>query len=286
MTKWVPLRRKDFSFFKNPLDIISYIRNRVVNFNESYDVGVFGKKGSGKSTMALSYCKRYCDRFDVSKHVAFSINEWIDKSKGLKRGDIVMCDEMGTRQFGSSHKWQSTENQGMSDIVQLNRTDGISMIGTSLDEMRITNRVRSTYSVLLHAEEKTKIPVFERDENNKIVKKDGKPIIKEYYLAIKCILRFRKADLFNQNSGNDYLVYPRNGPRCVIKRILLFHPPNDIFEEYSKQRDQLKQKLVDEQRESAARQAQKNMRLEDPEAAEAMNDALLKALRNGRAAKK
>lgn len=278
MTRWVPLRRKDFSF-KPMLDVISYIRHRVTNFNESYDFLATGPKGSGKSTMALSICFRYNPKFDVKQHVAFSVNEWLDKSKKLHRGDIVMCDEMGTRQFGSSHKWMSQENQELSDIVQLNRTDGIAMIGTTLDEMRVTNRVRSTYSVYVHAEEKVKIPYYEKNEN-------GDRALAGYYLAIRCLIRFRKTDLFNQNSGNDYLVYPRNGPKCVIKRVLLFHPPTDVFDEYSKQRDALKQRMVEEQRARSAEQTLNAERRVSPKTADAIDDAMVKALLNGRGRKK
>lgn len=278
MTRWVPLRRKDFSF--NPvLDVISFIRHRVTNYNESYDFLATGPKGSGKSTMALSICYRYNPNFDVKKHVAFSVQEWLEKSKTLKRGDIVMCDEMGTRQFGSSHKWMSQENQELSDIVQLNRTDGISMIGTTLDEMRVTNRVRSTYSVYVHSEEKVKVPHYEKNEN-------GERIFKGYYLAIRCLIRFRKTDLFNQNGGNDYLIYPRNGPKCIIKRVLLFHPPNEIFEEYSKQRDALKQKMVEEQRAKSAEQTLIGERKQGTRTEDAIDDALMKALSNGRRRKK
>lgn len=124
----------------------------------------------------------------------------------------------------------------MSDDVQVNRTDGQIFIGTTPNQMRVTNRVRDLFSVDVYPEKKIRVPRFDRS---------GKT--DHYDLAIQCILRISQEDPFNQNGGNDFWVYPRYAANGVIKRIILYHPPQEMYDEYARRRQQ----LVDEIRETA-----------------------------------
>lgn len=235
MTDWTPLFYEDYAF-KKDVDILDVIRRRVVDYNESFDFKITGKRGKGKSTVALSLGLRLDPNFSVSKNVGFTAEEWLEKAAHLKRGAAFVADEMGTRKSGSSHKWMSQENQELSDDTQLNRTDGVIFIATTPDQMRITNRVRDLFSVDVYPERKLKIPRFDAAGN-----------LDHYDLAIRCILRITQEDPFGQNGGNDFLVYPRYAPHGVIKRVILYHPPEDVYNEYAKGR----QHLLDELRETA-----------------------------------
>lgn len=232
MEKWVPFHHSDFSF-NNAVDILDYIRHRTVKFNESWDIKVIAKKGKGKSTIAIAAAMRLDPNFDVNENIAFTATEWLEKSSKLGRGAAIVMDEMGTQRFASSHKWQSADNQDFSDTVQLNRTDGQIYIATTLDTMRLTNRVRETFPVFIYPEKKivVKRPFFNSET--------GKTEIKSY-LAIRCILRIAKEDLFFQNGGREMWSYPRYAPGGIIKRIILYHPPVEVFNQYSKRRDNLK----------------------------------------------
>ena len=231
---WVPFHHQDYSF-KGAVDIFDYIRHRVVNFNEALDIKIISKKGKGKSTVALSMAMRLDPNFDVEKNIAFTAEEWLLKSAELKRGSVVLMEEIGTQRFASSHKWQSSDNQDFSDTVQLNRTDGQIYIATSVDEQRITNRVRDTFPVLIYPEKKITV-------RKKVTDSDGNVQVKSF-LAVQCILRFAKEDIFYQNGGRDLLIYPRYAPGGVIKRVILYHPPKDVFDRYSEMRNALKEEL-------------------------------------------
>lgn len=230
---WVPVHHADYHF-KNSLDPIDYLRHRIVNYNESYDVKIVSKdKGKGKSSVALAFCLRFDKNFKVSENVSFTSVDWIQISGKKGRGSAIMMDELGTRVFASSHRWQSDENQAMSDTIQVNRTDGQIFVATTLDEMRMTNRIRDTFPVYIYPERKIKVRrSVKNPETGKIETKT--------YLAIRCIMRIAREDIFFQNSGRDLLVYPRYTPGGVIKRIILYAPPEEIFKEYSEMRDKLK----------------------------------------------
>lgn len=232
---WKPFHESDFSF-KNPVDIFDYIVHRTTVFGESWDIKIVSRKGLGKSTVALAVGKRCDKNFTVAKNVSLTAQQWLLKSASLGRGAALIMDEIGTKRFASSHKWHSEENQDFSDDMQLNRTDGQIYIATTLDDMRITNRVRDTFPVYIYPERK--ITVRKKVTNPET----GKIEIKKY-LAIRCIVRIAKSDLFNQNSGKDFWSYPRYCDGGVIKRVILYHPPEDVFEEYMTLRNELKNKL-------------------------------------------
>ena len=228
MEKWSPYHYSDFSFNQS-IDFIDFIRHRVVDFNESWDIKIADQKGRGKSTVALALGMRLDPAFSVDRNVAFTVEQWFEKSTTLPRGSVIVGDELGTQKFGSSHKWQSSDNQDFADIIQTGRTDGHINIFTTLDDMRMVNRVRDTFKVSVIPEKKL---------SN--LETGGRG------LGIQCILRVSNPDIFGTNGGYDYNVYPRYSPGGTIKRFVLYHPPADVFKRYASLRTELVSKIKDD----------------------------------------
>ena len=225
---WTPYHYEDYSFNQN-IDFIDYVRHRVVDFNESWDWKIADQKGKGKSTTALALAMRLDPNFSVDRNVAFTVEQWFEKSTTLPRGSVIVGDELGTQKFGSSHKWQSADNQDFADIIQTGRTDGHINIFTTLDDMRMTNRVRDTFKVSVIPERK--LSNFETGGRG---------------LGIQCILRVTNPDIFGTNGGRDYLVYPRYAPGGTVKRFVLYHPPEEVFRRYALLRNELKNQIKED----------------------------------------
>lgn len=241
--KWIPIHYEDYAFNDRRIDILDKIRDRVVKGNESWDIKIRTKRGKGKSTVALALGLRLDPKFTIQRNVCFTEKEWREKSSTLERGSVLIGDEMGTRLFGSSHEWMTTDNKSMADEFQINRTDGLIFIGTSLDDMRITNRVRDVFSVDVYPEKKLSIPRYGINPETGVYE------VRRVDLAILCILRIAQEDVFHQSGGKDYWTYPRYAPGGIIKRVILYHPPEDIFEEYAKRRRDLR-KMIKSDREA------------------------------------
>ncbi|MDV0447426.1 hypothetical protein MsAg5_13160 [Methanosarcinaceae archaeon Ag5] len=255
MEKWIPLHYEDYAFYNRQIDILDLIRKKVVEGNESWDFKIRSKRGKGKSTIALALGLRLDHNFAVSRNVAFTTDDWFRMSESLGRGAVILGDEMGTRMFGSSHEWNTTDNKSMSDEVQINRTDGIIFIGTSLDDMRITNRVREVFSVDVYPERKITVPRYELNQET------GETKIIRWDLAIVCILRIAQEDIFGQNGGKDFWTYPRYAPRGIIKRVILYHPPTEMFEEYSRKRNELRRMIREDRKRREADRLYKEGRI-------------------------
>ena len=223
MIEWNPIFIDDFGLDKG-VNPISFIRNRVVNFNESWDMFVSGMRGSAKSSTAASIAMLYNPKFSM-KQWAFTTEEWLEATKNGKRGDIVVSDEQGTQQSGSSQSWSKKENKEMADEVQLNRTDGVCTIGISLDSMRVLNRVRDTFKVIIY-------PADKRADHETCG--NG--------MAVDCIFRFVDENPFADNDkerfNKAYFKYGRGGR---ITRFRIPHPPADFWNEYSRKRTEFRE---------------------------------------------
>jgi len=196
----------------------------VVNFNESWDMFLAGMRGTAKSSTAASIAMLYDPKFSM-KNWAFTTEEWMEKTKNAKRGDVVVSDEQGTQQSGSSHKWMKKENQEFADEVQLNRTDGVLTIGISLEAGRVMNRVRDTYKVVVYPEKK---------RSNIETGGNG--------LAVDCIFRFVDENPFADSDKNrfipKYFNYAKGGR---ITRFRIPHPPVAFWNQYSIRRSQIRE---------------------------------------------
>lgn len=231
---WTPIFPEDFKidFQYDPLE---FIRHKVFRMNEAWDIRVLGFKGGGKSTVALSaMCllnpkinKMNPDKV-MDKYWAFTTEERTEKKEKLRRGDVLVTDEQGTRKSGSSYKYKSLENQILADQRQLDRVDGVLEIGITLDEMRVMKRLRDIYRVDIRPETK-----LSNEDNN------------DLGMGIDCILREITDDAFSSDSDDYKMKYFNYTDGGRISRIVLPLPSVDLWNAYMKKRKEFKEEIED-----------------------------------------
>lgn len=216
--------------FIHPLDLI---KHKVFTMNEAWDFFPNGARGMGKSTVGLSLALLINPKLldmapskALDKCWCFTVEDYREKSKHARRGDVVCFDEQGTQKGGSSYKYRSAENQDYADDKQLDRTDGVINIGMTLDEGRVIKRVRELYKVDVYPEKK-------------VIDNNG--------MAIDCIVREVVQNPFSTNDstrfGKKYFNYTVGGR---ITRWRIPHPPTDFWIEYSARREEFKESLREE----------------------------------------
>jgi hypothetical protein len=230
--RWNPIYYNDFKL-NDVIDPLELIRYKVFQCNESWDIFADGGRGVGKSSLVLGLALKLEPRLlDMGPHAAlnkcwsFTTEERNQKAAKLCRGSVLVQDEQGTQWSGSSHKWNSSDNQQFADEVQLNRTDGVIGIGISLDDGRVINRVRNAYRVKIKPIRK----LSHRETGNG--------------MQIECILTEVVENPF-PNSDNDkytpkYFNYSHTGR---ISRVWIPHPPKDYWNEYSKRRAEFREQV-------------------------------------------
>ena len=212
---WNPIFKEDFPQFKENQNIFEYIRSSVVERNESYDFFIAQQRGMGKSTIAIAIAKMLDPNFSV-KNISFKAGDFAEKMiSGMPKGTVLVFDDMGTAQGGSSRKWQAGGVHELADIMQLNRTDGIITIGTSIELERSEKRLRSGFRCLISPVEKL---AHAQTHNG---------------MAIDVEMRVKTIDIFNDQSIFKLWRYS-NGGR--VKLIRLYHPDAAIWGEYQSMR--------------------------------------------------
>ena len=207
-------------------DIFQLIRHKVVNCNESWDILCTGAKGVGKSSTMLSVACLLDPVYSL-KRWAFTTEEQTNMRANARKGNVIVSDEMGTQAALSSHNWQDKQSKNAVDQHQLDRTERIINIGTTLDIGRINNRVRTQYKVIINIEDKL-------DDNQ----------THGHGLGTSCVIRFVEEDPF-ATSDNDMFKrkYFRDKFGRRISRVIIPHPPIEMFRKYSVMRDDFKRKL-------------------------------------------
>jgi len=214
---WTPIEPDDFPQFKENQDIFNFIRESVVDKNESWDFFIAQQRGMGKSTIAIALARMLDPNFEV-KNISFKAKDFAEKmTSGLDKGSVLIFDDMGTAQGGSSRKWQATGVHELADIMQLNRTDGIITIGTSIELERSEKRLRSGFRCLISPVEK----LSHTQTGNG--------------LAIDIEMRVKSIDVFNDVSLFKLWRYS-NGGRVKLMR--LYHPDVQLWGRYQKMRSE------------------------------------------------
>lgn len=214
---WQPLDPNDFPQYKENQNIFNFIKESVVEKNESWDFFIAQQRGLGKSTIAIALARMIDPNFSV-KNISFKAADFAEKmTSGLKKGTVLIFDDMGTAQGGSSRKWQASGVHELADIMQLNRTDGIITIGTSIELERSEKRLRSGFRCLIS-------PVEKLSHNQT---KNG--------LAIDIEMRVKSLDVFNDVALFKLWRYS-NGGR--VKLIRLYHPDVQLWHEYQVMRSE------------------------------------------------
>ena len=214
--KWVPLFKDDYRFHSAPLNIFKFIRDAVVNRHESFDIFLSGDRGMGKSACALSLALMLDPNFDLSRW-CFTSEKFIDLiTSKLPVGSVCVVDDFGTVESSSSRKWNNDTSHNLADISQVNRTDGLITIGTSLQLSRMELRLREGFKIL--CQPIRKLTAQETGSG----------------MAIDCEMRLRNVDVFDNGSVR-YKLW-RYCPGGRIKFVRLWHPPKNIWREYQRTR--------------------------------------------------
>lgn len=246
--EWEPFFRDDFEM-DFEMDPISLIRHNVFNMNEAWDNRIIGFRGGGKSTVGMSLLLLYnpelldlTPRKIINKSWCFTTEDRNAKKKKLRRGDVLVTDEQGTRLSGSSYKWRDYENQMLADSKQIDRVDGVLEIGITLDEMRVVKRVRNVYRVDVFPEQK--LNTFQN---------------KGIGMGIDCIMREIVENPFanhdNERFRQKYFNYATAGR---ISRVTLPLPPAELWNVYMEERRKFKERLESEELQGPQKDVGKN----------------------------
>ena len=217
-TEWTPIFKAGYPHVGGALtDPFAYFRNAVVNRNESWDIFIAQDRGAGKSATAMGMAMMIDPHFTID-HWCFTTERFIELiTTPQRKGTVVVFDDMGTQGGGSSRKWNADGAHDLADIMQLNRTDGIITIGTSLELARSELRFRRGFKVLVSPEKKL---------SNEDTRGRG--------LATLVDLRIKSTDVFNDEVRYKLMRYAPGGR---IKRVVVPHPPVDMWLKYQGIRD-------------------------------------------------
>ena len=212
-----PTFASDFKI-QHKFNIFQQIRNDVVKRNESWDIFIAQKRGAGKSAMALRMALLLDPHFSLNK-VCFTVSDFVDTITTRQTpGTVVIFDDLGTQEGGSSRKWQKREAHDLADIMQLNRTDGIITIATSLELDRGEKRLRAGFGLLV--DPGTKLSSAETHGHG---------------LASRIIMRQKITDVFDGTTFWQYWRYAGGGRIVAID---ISHPPAELWKAYRVKRDE------------------------------------------------
>ena len=210
MTDWTPLFKTDFRF-SQPFNIFEFVRDAVIRRNESIDFFLAADRGMGKSASAMSLAMMLDPNFRV-EHWCFTQDRFIELiTSHQPKGTVIVFDDVGTADGSSSRKWQKDEAHDLADIMQVNRTDGIITVGTSLQLGRMELRLRAGFRVLCQPVRK----LTAQETGNG--------------MAIDTEMRLRTVDVFDDTVR--YKLW-RYAPGGRVKYVRLFHPPSNIWNRY------------------------------------------------------
>jgi len=117
-TQMLRMRRAD--------PLIRWILKKIYVDRENCIIKIIGKVQKGKSTIALEICWRLLrELFDV-KFIVFHPEQFsILYSMGVKRGDVIMYEEIGTEAGGlPRRRWYEFNNLLLLDIMQTHGFEG------------------------------------------------------------------------------------------------------------------------------------------------------------------
>lgn len=211
---------------QNVFDIFKFIRYKVLYGNESWDILCTGQKGVGKSSTMLTLALLVDPYYSLNRW-AFTTEELMDMRKNARPGNAIVSDEMGTQAALSSQNWMKKESKEAVDMHQLDRTERIINIATTLDIGRINNRIRTQYKVLVNVDKKM---------TDRETKGEG--------LGTSCVIRFVEEDPFAKNDFERFKrKYFRDNYGRRISRVIIPHPPAELFKKYSAMRNDFQERL-------------------------------------------
>lgn len=217
MIPYHPTFAKDFGI-DCTMNIFRNIRNDVILRNESWDIFIAQKRGAGKSAIATRLAMMLDPNFSMD-HVCFTVSQFVHLLTSRQDpGTVLVFDDLGTQGGGSSRKWQKKESQDLADIMQLNRTDGIITIATSLELERGEKRLRAGFALMA-------------DPGKKLSNADTG----DHGLASRIVMRKKVTNIFDGTTHWQYWRYAAGGRIVAID---ISHPPAAFWiGEYKAERD-------------------------------------------------
>ena len=241
MSDWKPLFAGDYQFHSKPFNIFEFVRDAVIRRNESIDFFLAADRGMGKSASAMSLAMMLDPNFKV-EHWCFTQDRFIELiTSHQPKGTVIVFDDVGTSEGSSSRKWQNDAAHDLADIMQVNRTDGIITIGTSLQLGRMELRLRAGFRVL--CQPVRKLTTHETGNG----------------MAIDTEMRLRTVDVFDDSIR--YKLW-RYAPGGRVKFVRLFHPPVGIWNRYQVVRKEFLDGVKARREEKAAASAERKEKKE------------------------
>ena len=113
------------------IHLIRKWKYRINRRNKNLLMIICGSTGSGKSYTALTIAKLINSKFDVNKHVVFTVKDFmaILNSGKLKRGDVIVWDEAGVGI--PAREWYSISNKAINYVLQTFRHLNLCVIFTT-----------------------------------------------------------------------------------------------------------------------------------------------------------
>ena len=183
---------------------------------------VLGGKGAGKSTVSISLALSIDKNFTLD-NVVYSSKEWTDRLSEVKKGSVLVWEELGTKNSMSSRRSMTTDNQETADILQTGRTEGVLTLLNFPIFQFFDVRGRYLARGLIMPYSKIMLPY------------NG-----GYWYYVKTKMETLE---YNPLADKVYKKYPSwYGHRIVSMDIP--HPPMNIWDEYQKRRDEIPKKLI------------------------------------------
>ena len=183
---------------------------------------VLGGKGAGKSTVSISLA-RLIDKNFTLDNVTFSSKQWIDRLYEVKKGSVLVWEELGTKNSMSSRRSMTKENQEVADVLQTGRTEGVLTLLNFPIFQFFDVRGRYLSKGLIMPYSKIMLP-----------HNDG------YWYYVKTQMEILD---YNPLADKVYKKYPSwYGHRIVSMNIP--HPPKNLWDAYQKLRDEIPKMLI------------------------------------------
>jgi len=178
-----------------------WVLNRVTTKKKNCILLLVGEPGTGKSYGALKFGEQIMQaqgrKFDVDKHVFFSIGNFVQKLKNenFEKGDVIVLEEVGVEH--SNRKWYDKAQILFNFILQTFRNKNLVILMTTPDYSFIDSQARKlTQGVVHFVERKPKFTIvqFKKRVNDPV---SGKFFEKYLRYKKKKWLKSRKLEYFH-----------------------------------------------------------------------------------------
>jgi len=171
----------DYESIVRALNLITFIREKCVDYKENFVILAVGMPGKGKTMGACTLGQLLDENFNVDR-VCVSYKEFFslinDQQPPLPPGSVIVYDEF--QQSANSRDWQNVLNRAISDVVNTFRSRRLITIITTPRMGLIDKNVRSLLNMRLDFKKKNMrrkvsiaIPYFQEVNNTRYIKSEA-----------------------------------------------------------------------------------------------------------------